>query len=217
MNLFSDSEYDSLLIPSLIVPDSAIGHVRNYHVSLCERKQITEFIETWHYSKNVNGLTTDYCFMIQDENLNLIGAIIYGKIAMANVWKKYAEKETDLIELKRLCCIDNTPKNTESFFIGNTLRWLKKNTQIKTVISYADTTYNHTGTIYKASNFIHSGMTNSGKVIMYEGKRYHDKTIRTKYKGELKPFALKIKNALDSGLAEYVNTTGKHIYLYRLK
>lgn len=195
----------------------AVGSVHNYIVSICNRKEIVSFVEFWHYSKNVNGLTTDYCFKLLDADGKMIGAMIYGKIAMANVWKKYAEKETDLIELKRLCCIDNTPKNTESFFIGNTLRWLKKNTDIKTVISYADMTYSHEGTIYKASNFVHKGMTAKGRVIMFEGKLYHDKTIRTKYKGELKPFALKIKNALVTGGAEYVETKGKHIYTYELK
>jgi len=190
--------------------------VKNFKVALCERNEIRDFIEKWHYSKNINGLMSNYCFKLLDEDGNLIGAMIYGKIAMANVWKKYAEKESDLIELRRLCCIDDTPKNTESFFIGNTLRWLKKNTSIKTVISYADTTYNHSGIIYKASNFKNVGITSSGKVIMYDGKRYHDKTIRTTYNGKLKPFAQKIKDALLSGNAEYVKTTGKHIYLYKL-
>jgi hypothetical protein len=195
----------------------SVGEVRDFQVLLCDRKEIVGFVEHWHYSKNVNGLTTDYCFKLLDADRNMIGAMIYGKIAMANVWKKYAEKETDLIELKRLCCIDNTPKNTESFFIGHTLRWLKKNTDIKTVISYADMTYSHEGTIYKASNFIHNGMTAKGKVIMYNGKRYHDKTIRTKYKGELKPFAVEIKKALINGGAEYIDTLGKHIYMYQLR
>lgn len=195
---------------------TADGSVRNYVVSPCERKEIVDFIEHWHYSENVNGLTTDYCFKLLDTNNNIIGAMIYGKIAMANVWKKYAEQESDLTELKRLCCIDNTPKNTESFFIGYTLRWLKKNTDIKTVISYADTTYSHEGTIYKASNFKYAGMTSKGRVIMYNGKRYHDKTIRTKYKGQLKPFAAEIKKALEDGEAEYVDTLGKHIYIYNL-
>lgn len=195
----------------------AVGSVREYQVLLCDRKEIVGFVEHWHYSKNVNGLTTDYCFKLLDADGNMIGAMIYGKIAMANVWKKYAQKESELIELKRLCCIDNTPKNTESFFIGHTLRWLKKNTEIKTVISYADMTYSHEGTIYKASNFTYAGMTAKGKVIMYNGKRYHDKTIRTKYKGELKPFAVEIKKALENGTAEYVDTLGKHIYLYGLR
>lgn len=191
--------------------------VRGFRVLLCDRKEIANFIERYHYSKNVNGLATDYCFKLLDTDGEMIGAMLYGKIAMANVWKKYAQRESDLIELKRLCCVDDTPKNTESFFIGHTLRWLKKNTDVKTVISYADTTYNHEGTIYKASNFIHKGMTPKGKVIMYNGKRYHDKTIRTKYKGELKPFARRIKEALENGEAEYVDTLGKHVYLYRLR
>ena len=195
----------------------AVGQVRDYQVLLCDRKEIVDFVECWHYSKNINGLTTDYCFKLLDKDGNMIGAMIYGKIAMANVWKKYAQKENELIELKRLCCIDNTLKNTESFFIGHTLRWLKKNTNIKTVISYADTTYSHEGTIYKASNFTHVGMTAKGKVIIYNDKRYHDKTIRTKYKGELKPFAVEIKKALENGDAKYVNTLGKHIYLYKFK
>ena len=194
-----------------------MGMVRSFQVFLCERKDIADFIEKWHYSKNVNGLTIDYCFKLLDADNNLIGAMIYGGIAMANVWRKYAEKESELIELKRLCCIDNTPKNTESYFIGATLRWLEKNTTIKTVISYADMTYNHQGTIYKASNFIHSGLTAKGKVIMYNNRRYHDKTIRTKYKGKLKPFAIEIINSLANGSAKYVDTLGKHIYLYSLR
>ena len=193
---------------------TACGKVREFHTLLCRRSEIRSFIEYWHYSHNINGLTTDYCFKLLDNKSELIGAMIYGKIAMANVWKKYADNENDLIELKRLCCIDNTPKNTESFFIGATLRWLKKNTQIKKVISYADTTYSHDGTIYKASNFIHVGMTLGGRVIMYNGKRYHDKTIRTKYKGLLKPFAVKIIRALEAGEAKYISTLGKHIYIY---
>lgn len=195
----------------------AAGTVSEFSVSICDRKEIVSFIEHWHYSKNVNGLTTDYCFKLTDVNGNIIGAMIYGKIGMANVWKKYAKKENELIELKRLCCIDNTPKNTESYFIGYTLRWLRRHTTIKTVISYADTTYAHVGTIYRASNFTYAGMTNKGRVIMYNGKRYHDKTIRTKYKGELKPFAVEIKKALQTGNAYYSNTSGKHVYLYKLR
>lgn len=147
----------------------------------------------------------------------MVGAMIYGGLGMANCWKKYAEKREDIIELRRLCCIDDTPKNTESYFIGRTLKWLKKNTAIKKVISYADNTYNHRGIIYQASNFQHLGKTAKGRVIMFNGKRYHDKTIRTKYKGELKPFAKQIKEALENGEAYYVHTLGKDIYMYDLE
>lgn len=188
----------------------------SYTVHPCERSEIRDFIEEWHYSHNINGLLSDYCFKLMDGD-KMVGAMIYGGLGMANCWKKYAEKKEDIIELRRLCCIDDTPKNTESYFIGRTLKWLKRNTAIKKVISYADNTYNHRGTIYQASNFQHLGKTAKGRVIMFNGKRYHDKTIRTKYKGELKPFAKQIKEALESGEAYYVPTLGKDIYMYDLE
>lgn len=187
-----------------------------YTVEPCERKEIRDFIEKWHYSHNINGLLSQYCFKLMDGD-TMIGAMIYGGLGMANCWKKYAENKEDIIELRRLCCIDDTPKNTESYFIGKTLKWLLKNTSIKKVISYADNTYGHRGVIYQASNFKHLGKTAKGRVIMWQGKRYHDKTIRTKYKGELKPFAKRVKEALEKGEAYYEETKGKEIYLYDLE
>lgn len=187
-----------------------------YTVEPCERKEIRDFIEKWHYSHNINGLLSQYCFKLMDGN-TMVGAMIYGGLGMANCWKKYAENKEDIIELRRLCCIDDTPKNTESYFIGKTLKWLLRNTSIKKVISYADNTYGHRGVIYQASNFKHLGKTAKGRVIMWQGKRYHDKTIRTKYKGELKPFAKRVKEALERGEAYYEETKGKEIYLYDLE
>ena len=95
-------------------------------------------------------------------------------------------------------------------------RWLKSNTQIKKIISYSDLEYGHSGTIYKASNFKLYGQSPEGKVIWYKGRRYHDKTIRTKYKGRLKPFAKEIKDALETGTAVYKKTKPKNIWIYEL-
>lgn len=190
--------------------------VKNFNVTLCERREIKDFIEQWHYSKSINGLMSDYCFKLTDGD-TLIGAMIFGRVAMANAWKKYADNENELIELRRLCCVDDTPKNTESYFIGSALKWLSKNTGLKVVVSYADPEYGHEGVVYKAANFSNVGKTAKGRVIFWQGKKYHDKAIRTKYKGELKPFAAKLKAALDAGEAFYKDTTGKNIYIYPLQ
>lgn len=77
------------------------------------------------------------------------------------------------------------------------MRWLKNNTKIKIVVSYADAEFGHSGIIYKASNFEFNGKRPGARVILFDGKRYHDKCIRTKYKGELNPFAKKVKDALE--------------------
>ena len=189
--------------------------VKKYKIKLVDRNAIKDFIENNHYSKSINGCIADYCFALYDNEL-MIGAMFYGRMAMRNQWKRYGESESDVIELRRLCCIDETPKNTESYFIGKTLRWLKKNTNIKNVVSYADAEHGHTGTIYKAANFKSLGLRTGARVIFYEGKKYHDKTIRTKYNGKIKPFAQRIKDALASGEAYYKTTAGKYCYIYNL-
>ena len=205
---YGDEDYTSYNVKQFVVTPSNIQVVR-------------DFIEKWHYSGNVNGLRISNVFALMADN-NLIGAMIYGSLGMANTWKKYADREEDIVELRRLCCIDNTPRNTESYFIGKTLRWLKKNTDYKTVVSYADSYHGHCGTIYKASNFEYHGMTAKGRLIQYNGRTFHDKSIRTYYENKhgvkaLKPFAQELKTALETGAAHYVDTPGKHIYTYRLK
>lgn len=190
--------------------------VKDFEVHLCERSEITKFIEEHHYSHNINGCIADYCFKLVYNN-EIIGAMFYGRMAMANQWKRFGTEPEDVIELRRLVCIDDTPRNTESYFIGNTLRYLKKNTKIKTVVSYADQEYGHSGIIYRASNFEYKGFKKGAKVIVYNGRQYHDKSIRTKYKGQLKPFAVELKNALEQGNAYYKETAGKHTYVYELR
>ena len=190
----------SLLFEDL---DCREAKVTDFEVHPTTIQYVRDFVETWHYSANVNGLRISNVFGLFYRG-NLIGAMIYGPLGMANTWKKYADSESDIVELRRLCCIDNTPKNTESYFIGKTLRWLKRNTNYKIVISYADTFHNHQGTIYKASNFEYHGLTSKGRVIEYGGKIYHDKCIRTYHidkngNKNLKPFAQRVKLALENG------------------
>ena len=190
--------------------------LEGWTVRRVDRKAIRDFIETWHYSKNINGCIADFCYALFTPDGCMAGALFYGRMAMANQWKRFSDCSDDVIELRRLCCIDVTPKNTESFFIGKSLRLLKKDWGGALVVSYADKEYGHVGTIYKASNFEDFGDIKGARVIIYEGRRYHDKTIRTKYKGKIKPFALRIKIALDAGNAEYKKTAGKKTYVYHL-
>jgi hypothetical protein len=190
--------------------------VKNYTVVYCERVEIEDFIVKNHYSASINGCDTAYCFRLMDES-KIIGAAFFGRLAMANQWKRFSDRAEDVIELRRLCCINETPKNTESYFIGCMLRWLKKNSHHKIVISYADAEYGHSGTIYKASNFKYLGKQKGAKVIDYQGKLYHDKTIRTMYNGKVKPYGQKIIDALATGEAVYKTTAGKHTYTFDLR
>lgn len=191
--------------------------LEGWSVKLTTRQDVRAFIEKNHYSQSINGCIADYCFSLHDREGRMMGAMFFGRMAMANQWKKYSDSPADVIELRRLCCVDDTPKNAESFFIGRALKLLRKYWDGRVVVSYSDLEYGHTGVIYRASNFKFIGKINGAKVIMHNGKRYHDKTIRTKYKGELKPFAKRLKKALDIGEAHYKKTAGKNTYVYHLR
>lgn len=192
--------------------------LKEWSVKRVERNEIRDFIEEWHYSKNINGCVSTYCYALYNPDGELCGAMFYGMMAMRNQWKRFSDDPDKVIELRRLCCIDDTPKNTESYFIGKTLRLLAKDWRKDgIVVSYADKEYGHEGTIYKASNFTDFGDVAGAKVIVYGDRTYHDKAIRTKYKGVLKPFAQRIKDALDEGIAYYKKTAGKKTYIYQLR
>lgn len=194
-----------------------MSRLKLFSVKRVNRSDIKEFIEANHYSGNINGCIADYCYALYDEGDIMVGAMFYGRMAMANQWRRFGDKESDVIELRRLCCIDDTPFNTESYFISRTIKLLRKQWLGKVIVSYADAEYGHVGTIYKASNFKYMGFQKGARVIIYNGRRYHDKTIRTKYKGELKPFAKEIKSALETGEAYYKDTAGKHTYVYNIR
>jgi hypothetical protein len=195
--------------------------VRDYRVERVEVSVVRNIIETLHYSHSINGLRISHCFGLYDGN-TLIGGMMYGGLGMANAWKKYAEREEDVVELRRLVVIDDTPPNAESYFIGRTLRWLVQNTTILSVVSYADNTQNHKGIIYRAANFQFKGETAKGKMIDWNGRLYHDKSIRTNYTRAdgtktLKPFAQRIRDALERGDAKWVPTLTKNIFVYPLR
>ena len=202
--------------------------VTDFQIEQINYKAVKPFIEKWHYSSSVRGLHIEHCFNLTSPDGSfglprMIGAMIYGKPAMPDVSKKYCEDNPDIVlELNRLCCIDDTPKNTESFFIGKTLRWLKQNTDIEVILSYADLEQGHEGIIYKASNFHLLGQSGGGRNLMVDGKKYHARSLGQK----LKPYGRDLKRRWDNKGGHkfwdskqdmhFVDTKPKNIYVYYL-
>ena len=191
--------------------------LKGWRVERCFRRHIEWFIEKWHYSKSIKGCTTSYCYRLIDSFGKMSGALFFGPLAMAGQWKRFSEEQEKVIELRRLCCIDKTPKNAESYFISKAINLLKRDWRRDgIIISYSDLEHGHTGIIYKASNFKEVGKTAGKEVIIWNGKKYHDKSLRSKYKGELKPFAKKLKEALKNSEAIKKQTAGKIAFVYFL-
>lgn len=81
-----------------------------------------------------------------------------------------------LIELNRMAFTDALPRNAESRCIGIALRLLKQhNPALEWVISFADATQCGDGTIYRASNFVLTGIKKNNSIL-----KMADGSIRAK-------------------------------------
>lgn len=181
-------------------------------------KEVRQFIEDNHYSKSINGVKITQCFVVTHLG-GLVGAVLFGQLS-TTAWKKFGSNEKEVLELRRLVLIDECGKNSESRVIGSCLRWIGKNLpDVKIVVSYADPMYGHEGVIYKASNFDFVGVTPDDKGFHdpETGKTYHSRAMRTKYKGEYKPFVKRLRAKLEAGLLEPVTLKGKFCYTYSIR
>lgn len=172
-----------------------------------------EFIERWHYSKSARSQKQKHVFKLVDNKSNsLVGVAIYGQ-AMSRHHKN------STLELRRLCLIDDTPRNSESFFIAKTLKWLSRNTQYSEVISFADPNHGHEGTIYKASNFKYDGLEKNGnpRVIQFGDKQYHTRQFYQKKDGHYSEDAVRLQAAVQKGEAQIIKQERKHRYTYNLR
>lgn len=111
---------------------------------------------------------------------DIIGVILYGNpTAPTTIDICGLEERKNVIEITRLWIADGTPKNTESYFIGNTVKMVDKDI----IIAFADPEYHHIGTVYQASNFIFTGKSErGGRVISIKNNNIHNKTLWKQYK-----------------------------------
>lgn len=191
---------------------------RELVIQPCGLKDIRCFVERHHYSRSVNGVKVQQCFKVM-HNDTLVGGVVFGALS-TTAWKKFSEKEQEVLELRRLVLLDEAGRNSESRVVGFCLRWVKNNLpQTRVVVSYADPAFGHEGTIYRASNFKYAGLTAADKGFTdpETGKTYHSRALRTKYKGAYKPFVLRLREKQEKGLLVETTLPGKHCFVYEIK
>ena len=92
------------------------------------------------------------------------------------------DEQQGLFELSRLCIEPGTQSreyNITSWFVSKAIRQLRKDTEVKAILSYADSNH-HSGTIYRACNFKYYGLTDRKKDFYYSDGTKHS---RGKVKG----------------------------------
>lgn len=131
--------------------------LNGYSVEKISCKDATAMMVEHHYLHR-RGPASE-CFGLFDFNGALVGAITFGVPASPSLCRGIAgpEEVPHVIELTRLWIADITPKNAESFLIGRSLKMLSTEKDI--VVSFAEIRAGHVGTVYQATNWLYTGLS----------------------------------------------------------
>lgn len=137
-----------------------------------------DFIKRHHYSASCPmniGLALGFYY----KDI-LTTVIVYGippcRYMPNSLWE--GGHHTNCWELVRLFSFDNCPKNTESYCIGQSFKYIREHfPNIKVLVSYADPKHDHVGFIYQATNWMYIGRGGDTQEYFFKGKRTHTRTI----------------------------------------
>lgn len=187
--------------------------MKNYEIKLIDKKIAKDLIIKNHYSHKWTSCRYAIGLILNNQ---IKGVAIYGYPIGRQVIQSISPILTneDVLELTRLWIDDSEGKNTESYFIGQTFKWLRQNTLIKCLISYSDATYGHVGIIYQATNWLYQGnntMLVKSYMHIVNGETLHPRSCVAKY-GTIKSEILK---QIDPNYKR-IELKKKHRYIYIL-
>ena len=159
-----------------------------------------------HYSHTFPSAELSLGFYI-DGKLNAV--IVYGQSASSTMKDSLPGKYWELV---RLFSFDWAGKNMESYCIGRSIKYIKKNHKdIKILVSFADPEQGHLGKVYQATNWLYSGKSVEDNYYIIDGEKVHPRTMNQRY-------GTRSKTKLEKLGVEYEikKLYSKHRYLYFL-
>lgn len=174
-----------------------------YAVEECAFSSIRAVFLNNHYKAEHMGGSISHCFALVDaESLVVVGGAVYGA-------PRHAVYGDNVLDLRRFALEEDCPPNSESFFLAKTIKALGKKYKGLKVLTFADETQGHQGTIYQACNFKKIGETPPSKYVVWKGKQYHMRSMTIE-----RPYSHALRAAVASGEAQIVRGLRKHKYLY---
>jgi len=175
-----------------------------YKVKSIDASQTYEWLLKKHYAKRIPSIS--FAFGLFDENNKLSGVCTFGTPASSTLLIGVCGEEYKNIvkELNRLVLSENK-KNLASYFIAHCFKMLPKPLII---ISYADSSQNHNGYVYQATNFIYTGL--SSKFLDPKVKGLENQHHAT-YANGMTNDELRMKFG---DLLYFVERSRKHRYIY---
>lgn len=203
---------DDLVRHLAFVPESVgdLCHIRDSELKPIPVAFARDLLVRNHYLHSFPG-GTQICLGVFARGY-LTGALTFG-VGPTNAHRLVGDASPrDCMTLTRLWLSDDLPTNSESFVIGQSLRALRKHTDVKFVLSYADPARGHLGTIYQATNWIYTGRSEASPMYdLGDGIPRHSRTVSHAIGSHSR------RHLADHGVkVRLVRQSAKHRYVYFL-
>ena len=151
-----------------------------YSVKQITNKDTYWFLLNIHYAKRIPSISYSYGLFETNE---LVGVVCYGSPASSTLCRGICGEEwkMHILELNRLVLLNNKP-NEASRLVGGSLKLLPAP---KIIVSFADTSQNHEGIVYQATNFLYTGLSAKRTDWKIKGQEHlHGITIADKMRNQ---------------------------------
>jgi hypothetical protein len=132
-----------------------------------------------HYAKRLPPI--EYAFGLWDKDGIMQGIVTYGT-PVSSTLRDLWNNKYKLMELNRLVINEGLEKNVLSFLVAQSFNQMPKP---MVLVSYADTSKNHHGYIYQATNWFYTGLSIVFKDYYVKGMEHlHNGTIMDMSRGQ---------------------------------
>ena len=161
----------------------------DYTIDRVTKSEAADLLLRFHYLKDISkSFKSGYNYGLYKNNdfspLNIggiQGVCIFTGLPVPEIAKGAfgleRNEQQGLFELSRLCIHPDTQQreyNITSWFVSKAIKRLRKDTEVKAIISYADSDYHH-GTIYRACNFRYCGLSEPKKDFYFADGTKHSR------------------------------------------
>lgn len=142
-------------------PEMPVLDLARVHTRPISYRTAARMVERYHYAHRAPPIVAAVGLYVDDV---LAGCVTYGIPAVPNVQRACGEElRKRTLELNRLYIHDWAGKNSESYLVGASFRWLAdKWPEYRVLVSYADSAQGHFGYIYQATNWTYTGESREG-------------------------------------------------------
>lgn len=188
-------------------------------LTIANEKAIRYACLNFHYAKAVP--TNTFGMNVYNDKDEWCGVVLYGSGANNHIGSPYGLSQGEVVELVRVALNGKQPCTSQ--VVAASLKFVKEHCPlVRLIVSYADCDQKHIGTIYQATNWIYTGLTDKGdSYFIIHGKKVHRRTVhskKVKLNGVIRPCPESlwaVKKYFDPN-AEYFYTKGKQKYLMPL-